>query len=143
MISYRPLSLLLKKKSMTVADLANLIGVDTTHFRDFLNKCGYMRLSQLEKICSVLQCGVESVIEWVNEERPAGRTEKKKILKVNWNIVRKAVEERNCSYSKLSRKIGLSATAISQAVRTEGAMRADNLKQLCSVLEIDIKEVMK
>ncbi len=143
MISYRPLALTLKEKSMTVTDLANLIKVDTTHFKDFLNRFGYMRLGQLGKICRVLQCDVDGVIEWVERGQPTKKAKTKKLLKVNWNVIKKVIKERECSYSELSKEIGLSATAVSQAARTESLMRTDNLKRLCSVLEIDVKEVMK
>lgn len=65
-ISYKPLWHLLLTKDMNKTDLISLAGLTTNTIAN-MGKSEYISLRNLEKICKVLECTPNDVIEFMEE----------------------------------------------------------------------------
>lgn len=67
-VSYRKLFHCLVDKGMTVSDLQKKAGY-SANISTRLRNDSYVSLETIEKICRVLNCGVEDVIEFIDTEK--------------------------------------------------------------------------
>jgi len=65
MISYQPLWITLAKKNMKKKDLYSVASSATVAR---MGKGEYIALEVLDKICALLDCPIEDVIEWHRDE---------------------------------------------------------------------------
>lgn len=67
MFNYKPLWKQLIDKNMTKTELKQKIGISPTTLAT-MGKNEYVAMSILDKICKTLNCKIEDVIEFINEE---------------------------------------------------------------------------
>lgn len=68
MISYKPLKKLLIDKEMTKTQLRDLAGFSNGTLAR-IGKDQFIEMKHLDKICEVLDCRIEDVIEYVKENK--------------------------------------------------------------------------
>jgi len=66
-VRYNKLFKLLIDKEMTNAELAEKAGF-SANIITRLKRNGYVSLESIEKICNVLNCGVDDILEFVSED---------------------------------------------------------------------------
>ncbi len=66
--SYNNLWKLLEKKNMTKEDLKKATGMSSATIAK-LSKNENINMKSLEKICEVLECNIEDVIEFIQEDK--------------------------------------------------------------------------
>ena len=66
-VRYNKLFKLLIDKEMTNAELAEKAGF-SANIITRLKRNGYVSLESIEKICNVLNCGVDEILEFVSED---------------------------------------------------------------------------
>ncbi|MBS3986920.1 MAG: helix-turn-helix transcriptional regulator [Erysipelothrix sp.] len=66
-VRYNRLFKLLIDKEMTNAELAEKAGF-SANIITRLKRNGYVSLESIEKICNVLNCGVDEILEFVSED---------------------------------------------------------------------------
>lgn len=71
-VRYNKLFKLLIDKEMTNAELAENAGF-SANIITRLKRNGYVSLESIEKICNVLDCGVDEILEFIKEDRNTRR----------------------------------------------------------------------
>ncbi len=71
-VRYNKLFKLLIDKEMTNAELAEKAGF-SANIITRLKRNGYVSLESIEKICNVLNCGVDEILEFVKEDENSRR----------------------------------------------------------------------
>lgn len=138
MISYKPLVETMLRKSMTVAGLAEKMGVSrNTVLREFNEKNELLRTDTLERVCKILECEVKDVIEW-KEDKGIGIG----LVSVNWEMMRKIIKDKGYSFRQLSLELGTGPTTISKASRISKGMNVFFLTKICQFLDTNIYEVI-
>ncbi|EKN68092.1 helix-turn-helix transcriptional regulator [Schinkia azotoformans] len=67
MISYAPLMATLHKKGMSKSDLQKAVKTSSATIAK-ISKDQYISMKILDDICRILNCRIEEVIEYINEE---------------------------------------------------------------------------
>lgn len=68
MFTYKPLWKTLIDKDMTKTQLKELVGISPSTLA-IMGKDEYVAMSVLDRICKKLDCKIENVIEFINEEK--------------------------------------------------------------------------
>ena len=139
MISYEPLYRTLERKQMPMIELSKKIGFAATTLSTCLSHKENLTSTTIQKICEVLECGIEDVIEnvpdgTVIEHRTTIiRRERagENMVKVNWEKLEEDIS-----------KAGMSLTGVSKAMN-----KAQNFlvrkKKLKHIALTTIQEIAK
>lgn len=140
MFSYRPLALLMLKRSITINGLAEKLGVTkATVTREFDEENILIKTDTLEKLCEALQCNIGDILEW-REKGVLGIG----VVPVDWEKLKLAIKDKGYSYRKLSLAAGLSPATISNSIQPNiQGMSVFNLLKICKLLDLDVYEVVK
>lgn len=104
MISYVPLSRKLKEKSLHIGDVATKLEISSDSLRKSLNKCQYISVSTLLKICEALQCDIDDVISWEEGEQQIKKENNLAMKSIDWDKLTEL--KGSWSWQKLSLELG-------------------------------------
>ena len=136
MISYEPLFKELVKKGMKIENLAEKLGIQGSTLKMALLSGKYISLKTLDRICKVMNCKVEKVIEYSEGEHKVIKPDF--YCKVNWEAVEKKLP---VSLGKAGIDSGHGVDYY-KVMKRRGRAKKGVIKKLCDKYGIDIKEVV-
>lgn len=131
MISYYPLAMTLKKKSMTSGDLARLLGLSLNGLRTCLNGHDYIKTSTLENICHVLHCKINDVISWeTGDQNKIKRIPVGTMNIIDWDKLCNLINISEWSLVRLSRELGRQDNYLQKAKGNKSKLKPEVVERL-------------
>lgn len=135
MISFKPLERTLRERDLNVTKLAELVGTSQGN----LYKMLYMGVSStnlIEKICLTLNCQIQDVIEWTEEEVSLQR------VNINWDIFEDVCKANGYSYRSLSLKLNRSVNYILNKKKQNSTFQQTELDDICKILNCNKEDLL-
>lgn len=135
MISYKPLERILRDRGINYTLLSEMLGLTKSDLSLILNK-RVSRTDLIERICSVLECDIQNVIEYSEEEV------QEKYIVVNWDKFLKMCEQRGTTKTALTRELKLSKNFFSTAIQRNSKVKSTLLEDICSLLNCTEQDIV-
>lgn len=129
MLSYKPLSITLKKSEKDVQFLASKIGMNKDKLRDVLNQNKSLSFKRIDKICRVLNCSVSDVLEY----EPSNE-----YVTLDWEKVSKF----NKPLTVLSKECGLSRATLLNAKNGGNVVKFKTASKLANYLNCKVEDII-
>lgn len=140
MISYTPLMRTLSKNNMSIASLAEKLGITKESILSTLSSKQYFRVQTLLRIAEVLEVGVADLIEWKEGE---GVTDTCMHLSVDWERLETLCNENKISFYQVSRKLEHGPSFMSQAKSRKSDLHIKDVTKICELLNVEKETFVK
>lgn len=101
MISFEPLKQLMKKRGINQSKLSEMTGIENTRLSLYFKNKVIARTDVIENICNVLECDIDDVICY-------SENEKKEDVNVKWDYLEQQMKNNGLSFRALSLSLGRS-----------------------------------
>lgn len=138
MISYRPLERLLRDRGITQTQLSEMLGITTGTLSVLLqsiNKSG-SRTNRIENICNALNCDIQDVIEYSEEEVSLDKVE------VDWDKLTDKAKMSGYNLISLAEELGLNRRAIQNAKQARRKLKITIMEDICSLLNCTEQDIV-
>lgn len=136
MINYKPLAVTLKSRGIQFDEMARLINSSVGKLKAKINNGLYISMAELDKMCDVLSCSPNDIIEWEEGEQKL----KSKKYKINWDKMFTIAKEKGYSSTSLSVRSKLSPTALSQAKKRDSLLDVVNVISIANAIQTPVQE---
>lgn len=134
MINFEPLERHLKKRGITYQQLAEALGITRNSLYCNISKQG-ARVDSVERICNMLCCEIEDVIEYKEEV-------KDRFVVINWDKFLKMCETQGITRTALTRELKLSKNFFSTAIQRNSKVKSSLLEDICSLLNCTEQDIV-
>lgn len=135
MISYRPLERLLRDRGINYTLLSEMLGLTKSDLSLILNK-RVSRTDFIERICSTLECDIQEVIEYSEEEVSKDKVE------VNWDKLTDKAKMSGYNLISLAEELGLNRRAIQNAKQDKRKLKITIVEDICSLLNCTEQDIV-
>ena len=136
MINYKPLVETLKKSDIQFDEMARLMNSSVGKFKAKINNGLYISLEELDKMCGILHCTPNDIIEWEEGEQ---KSEVKR-YRINWELLLDIAKNKGFSLTSLSLKSKLSSSALFQARKRNAPVNEINVISIARALQIPVSK---
>lgn len=141
MISFNPLEKQLKERQLSLRDIEKEAGIYHNDLSQVLHKRKLPRISLIEKLCTLLSCDIQDVIEWSEEEFEVNK-DKIEFVDVNWEKLCNIISTNKTSLGKLSQSLGRSYAFLSNAKQRKSRIRQEELIAICKILNCSKEDLI-
>lgn len=138
MISYRPLERLLRDRGITQTQLSEMLGITTGTLSVLLqsiNKSG-SRTNRIEDICNALNCDIQDVIEYSEEEVSLDKVE------VDWDKLTDKAKMSGYNFVSLAEELGYSRCFFLTAKCKKRKLKITIVEDICSLLNCTEQDIV-
>lgn len=139
MISYEPLVKTMKERGIGIKELTEKLGRRDGGLKYALNSGEYVSCKTIDKICEVLKCRIEEVIEYREGKQEIEKVEL--YVYVNWEKIRVFLEKRGLDFYSASIDMGKSRSWLENK-RRRGKIKRSDLKLVCNRYGITYEQVI-
>lgn len=132
MISFRPLKWTMKERHITCRQLSDMTGIHYISVTNAVSEKFVPSTEFVEKVCKALNCSIEDVIAWKEEDDVVEERRR-----IKWDMV-------TVPLRKLSVMIGKSQEALVRSRKTGTKLSMEDIRKIASVIgcnEEDLCEV--
>lgn len=141
MINFEPLKQLLKERQLSLRDIEKETGIYHNDLSQVLNKRKLPRISLIEKLCTLLSCNIQDVIEWSEEEFEVNK-DKIEFVDINWEKLCNIISTNKTSLGKVSQSLGHSYAFLSNAKQRKSKVRQGELIAICNLLNCSKEDLI-
>lgn len=134
MISYKPLERLLREKGISLAELAKILGIEPSTI--YINLSRKSSTEFIEKICKALNCDIQDVIEYSEEEVSLDR------IQVDWDELDIKIKESGYNLVSLAEKLGLGRRFLQNNKQLKRKMKLTICEDICKVLNCSLEDII-
>jgi DNA-binding Xre family transcriptional regulator len=134
MISYRPLERLLRDKGETVYYLEKKCGISNLSM--IINGKTFPKTDIIEKVCNALNCDIQDVIEYSEEEVSLDKVE------VDWDKLTDKAKMSGYNLISLAEELGLNRRAIQNAKQARRKLKITIVEDICSLLNCTEQDIV-
>lgn len=135
MISYRPLERLLRDRGINYTLLSKMLGLTKSDLSLILNK-RVSRVDLIERICTALNCDIQDVIEYSEEEVSLDKVE------VDWDKLTDKAKMSGYNLISLAEELGLNRRAIQNAKQVRRKLKITIVEDICSLLNCTEQDIV-
>lgn len=136
MISYRPLERILRDKGISFQKLKELASIGSTSINSINQLGGNSRTDLIEKICNALNCYIQDVIEYSEEEVSLDKVE------VDWDKLTDKAKMSGYNLVSLAEELGLNRRAIQNAKQARRKLKITIVEDICSLLNCTEQDIV-
>lgn len=136
MISFKPLERTLRNKGLSVNKLRELSDIQITDFSSRVQGKKSVRVNFVEKICKALDCNIQDVIEYSEEEVSLDR------IQVDWDKLDIKIKESGYNLVSLAEKLGLGRRFLQNNKQLKRKMKLTICEDICKVLNCSLEDII-
>lgn len=136
MISFKPLERTLRNKGLSVNKLRELSDIQITDFSSRVQGKKSVRVNFVEKICKALDCSIQDVIEYSEEEVSLDR------IQVDWDKLDIKIKESGYNLVSLAEKLSLGRRFLQNNKQLKRKMKLTICEDICKVLNCSLEDII-
>ena len=137
MISLTPLERTLRDKGMNYTQLGGMLGTSSGDISNIIKNIekNTARTEVIERICNVLNCNIQDVIEYTQEVVD-------RYVSINWERFLKLCEEKGYTRTSIAVKLNLSKSYIRMAIQRNSKLKSSLLQDICNLLNCSKEDLI-
>ena len=136
MISFKPLERTLRNKGLSVNKLRELSGIQITDFSSRVQGKKGVRVNFVEKMCKALNCDIQDVIEYSEEEVSLDR------IQVDWDKLDVKIRESGYNLVSLAEKLSLGRRFLQNNKQLKRKMKLTICEDICKILNCSLEDII-
>lgn len=136
MISYRPLERLLRDRGISFQKLKEIASIGSTSINSIGQLSGNSRTDLVERICNALNCDIQEVIEYSEEEVSLDKVE------VDWDKLTDKAKMSGYNFVSLAEELGYSRCFFLTAKCKKRKLKITIVEDICSLLNCNEQDIV-